>query len=48
MSITLIDGEKLLDLLVEYGIGVTKESVDYIEFDPSKLAQFESDEEEEL
>ncbi len=46
--ITLIDGEKLLDLLVEYGIGVTKESVDYIEFDASKLEQFESEEEEEL
>jgi len=46
--ITLIDGEKLLDLLVEHGIGVSKESVDYIEFDASKLEQFESEEEEEL
>jgi len=46
--ITLIDGEKLLDLLVEHGIGVTKESVDYIEFDPSKLEQFEAEEEEGL
>lgn len=40
--ITLIDGEKLLDLLTEYNIGVTKKSVEYIEFDPSKLAQFET------
>ena len=46
--ITLIDGTKLLDLLVEHGIGVSKESVDYIEFDPAKLEQFESEEEEEL
>lgn len=46
--ITLIDGVKLLGLLIEHGIGVTKESVDYIEFDPTKLEQFESDEEEEL
>ena len=46
--ITLIDGDKLLDLLVEHGIGATRESVDYIEFDPSKLEQFEADEEEEL
>ena len=46
--ITLIDGDKLLDLLVEHAIGVTKESVDYIEFDRGKLEQFESQEEEEL
>ncbi len=38
--ITLIDGEKLLDLLIENQIGVKKTSVEYIEFDPSKLAQF--------
>lgn len=45
--ITLIDGEKLLDLLVEHGIGVAKSSVEYIDFDASKLAQFESEEAEE-
>lgn len=45
--ITLIDGEKLLDLLTEHEIGVSKNPVEYIEFDASKLAQFESDEEEE-
>ena len=40
--ITLIDGEKLLDLLRQYDIGVTKKALDYVEFDPTKLAQFES------
>lgn len=45
--ITLIDGEKLLDLLMEHEIGVTKNSVEYIEFDAGKLAQFESEEAEE-
>ena len=45
--ITLIDGQKLLDLLVEHEIGVTKSSVEYIEFDSIKLAQFESEEAEE-
>ncbi len=40
--ITLIDGEKLLDLLMEYQIGVTKKSVDYYEFEPAKLVQEES------
>lgn len=39
--ITLIDGDKLLDLLTEHQIGVTKKSVDYFEFDPAKLVQFE-------
>lgn len=41
--ITLIDGEKLLDLLMERQIGVSKKSVDYYEFDPSKLIQFETE-----
>jgi restriction system protein len=39
--ITLIDGDKLLDLLMERQIGVTRKSVEYYEFDPTKLAQFE-------
>lgn len=39
--ITLIDGEKLLDLLIEYGIGVSKKTVEYYEFDDSKLNEFE-------
>ena len=42
--ITLIDGEKLLDLLIEYEIGVAKSAVEYYSFDPSKLAQFEVEE----
>ncbi|MEZ4713690.1 MAG: restriction endonuclease [Caldilineaceae bacterium] len=42
--ITLIDGEKLLDLLMEHQIGVTKKSVDYFEFAPEQLAQFEVNE----
>lgn len=41
--ITLIDGDKLLDLLMEHQIGVSKKSVDYYEFDPAKLVQFESE-----
>lgn len=43
--ITLIDGEKLLDLLIENGIGVTKQVVEYFEFDQASLAQFDQDEE---
>lgn len=39
--ITLIDGDKLLDLLLEHQIGVTKKAVDYFEFDATKLMQFE-------
>jgi hypothetical protein len=39
--ITLIDGEKLLDLLRQYQIGMSKQTIEYFEFDPTKLAQFE-------
>jgi restriction system protein len=45
--ITLIDGEKLLDLLRQHEIGVSKKAIEYFEFDPTKLAQFESQEPEE-
>lgn len=45
--ITLIDGDKLLDLLIDHEIGVTKNSIEYIEFDASKLIQFDSEETEE-
>jgi restriction system protein len=41
--ITLIDGDKLLDLLVEHQIGVTKKAVEYHEFDSDKLSQFETE-----
>lgn len=44
--ITLIDGEKLLDLLIEREIGVTKSTVEYVGFDVDKLTQFESEEAE--
>ena len=40
--ITLIDGEKLVDLLVENQIGVNKRPLEYLEFAPEKLAQFET------
>ena len=43
--ITLIDGEKLLDLLIEHGIGVSKQVLEYFEFDQASLSQFEQDEE---
>jgi restriction system protein len=45
--ITLIDGDKLLDLLIEYGIGVARKSAEYIELDLKSLAEFESEETEE-
>lgn len=37
--ITLIDGEKLIDLLIENGIGVQKRQVDLLELDPSAFAE---------
>ncbi len=33
--ITLIDGDKLIDLLIEHGIGVRKRTVELLEVDPS-------------
>lgn len=42
--ITLIDGEKLLDLLIQYRIGVKSNQVEYIEFDPISMQKFEDDE----
>jgi restriction system protein len=41
--ITLIDGEKVLDLLIEYGLGVKKIPVYYYEFTPEAFSQFEED-----
>jgi hypothetical protein len=35
--ITLIDGEKLLNLLRQHEIGVSKKAIEYFEFDPTKL-----------
>lgn len=41
--ITLIDGEKLLDLLIEYEIGVKPREVKYYEFDETLLKMFEEE-----
>lgn len=43
--ITLIDGEKLIDLLIQYEIGVSRTKIEVLEFDSAKLQQFELDEE---
>jgi hypothetical protein len=40
--------EKLLELLIQYSIGVTKKSIEYIGIDANKLAQCEVQEAEEL
>lgn len=39
--VTLIDGSKLLKLLEENDIGLTKKSIEYVDFDNDKLAQFD-------
>jgi restriction system protein len=44
--ITLIDGEKLLDLLLFHQIGISRKSVDYYEFDDTKLLKFDDEWEE--
>ena len=41
--ITLIDGDKLLDLLIEHGIGVRKRTVELLELDAMALAAIEQD-----
>ncbi len=43
--ITLIDGEKLMDLLIENHIGVHKREIKVLEFDPAKLNSFEAEDE---
>ena len=42
--ITLIDGSKLIDLLIEYGIGVRTRSVEVLELDADAFAQTEEGE----
>jgi len=42
--ITLIDGEKLLSLLIEYQIGIKRQRVEYLEFDRSLLETFDQEE----
>ena len=41
--ITLVDGEKLLDLLIEHGIGVRKRTVELLELDADAIAAIEKD-----
>jgi len=41
--ITLIDGDKLVDLLIEYGIGVRKRTVEMLELDPGAFSDIETD-----
>ncbi len=42
--ITLIDGDRLLDLLIEYDIGVRRREIRILEFDGESLSQFEMEE----
>jgi restriction system protein len=38
--LTLIDGEKLIDLLIQYEIGMASREIKFYEFDDSRLKQF--------
>lgn len=46
--ITLIDGDRLLDLLIEHDIGVRKSEIEVYEFDEASLSQFEIEEDATL
>ena len=39
--ITLIDGEKLVDLLIEHGIGVRRKTVELLELDSDAFSEIE-------
>ena len=41
--ITLIDGDRLLDLLIEHDIGIHRREIRILEFDPESLSEFEED-----
>jgi hypothetical protein len=41
--ITLIDGKKLLDLFLQYEIGISKKSVEFYEFDESRLLHLDDE-----
>ncbi len=41
--ITLIDGERLVDLLIEHEIGIRKRSVQLIEFEPADFAEVDTE-----
>lgn len=43
--ITLIDGERLLDLLIEHDIGIRRREIRILEFDAESLSEFETHEE---
>jgi len=43
--ITLIDGERLIGYLIEYGIGVRRQAYSVLEFDADSLSEFETEEE---
>ncbi len=45
--ITLIDGKRLQDLLIEHDIGVRRREIRILEFDPESLSEFESEAEME-
>lgn len=46
--ITLIDGERLLELLIEHDIGIRKREIRILEFDQDNLAQLEAELEDNL
>ncbi len=46
--ITLIDGERLLDLLIEHNIGIRRHEIRILEFDGESLSQFVSEDELEI
>lgn len=41
--ITLIDGDKLIDMLIEHGIGVRKRTIEMLEVDPTAFVEPEGD-----
>ena len=41
--ITLIDGERLLDLLIENGIGIRSREINILEFDAQSLSEFDAE-----
>jgi len=41
--ITLIDGDKLIDMLIEHGIGVRKRTIELLEVDADALAEIQND-----
>jgi restriction system protein len=45
--ITLIDGEHLVKLLIEHGIGARKETLSVLKFKPDDFASLESETEDE-